>query len=171
MTDTKAGEQRTCMSVACRGIVIVDWTSACGSETVELLCGHCRECDRLQVYDERRKVSGKTGELAEEVDLSTCRVCECGVHYPNGMEPTGICHPCEIGELSARVAQLEAELKEVKADAERFRWLEENGVGIQHGCAVSLVVPVGRTSGGEMVSALVHDENLRDAIDAARREP
>lgn len=119
MTDTKAGEQRTCMSVACRGIVIVDWTSACGSETVELLCGHCRECDRLQVYDERRKVSGKTGELAEEVDLSTCRVCECGVHYPNGMEPTGICHPCEIGELSARVAQLEAELKEAKADAGR----------------------------------------------------
>lgn len=123
MTDTKAGEQRTCMSVACRGIVIVDWTSACGSETVELLCGHCRECDRLQVYDERRKVSGKTGELAEEVDLSTCRVCECGVHYPNGMEPTGICHPCEIGELSARVAQLEAELKEAKADAERDRTL------------------------------------------------
>ncbi len=170
MTDTKAGEQRTCMSVACRGIVIVDWTSACGSETVELLCGHCRECDRLQVYDERRKVSGKTGELAEEVDLSTCRVCECGLHYPNGMEPTGICHPCEIGELSARVAQLEAELKEAKADAERLDYLQS----ITQGYGKGWILRDSSTGRGMRL----HETNMegaqptvRAAIDAARREP
>lgn len=73
---------------------------------------------------------------------------------------------CDAAE---RTAQLGAELAASRADAERFRWIEENGVGIEHGCAVSLVVPLGRTSGGEMLTTSVHEENLRDAVDAARK--
>lgn len=110
--------------------------------------------------------------VLDVADALTCaEAAEMGADYGKALVLSRQTLLQDREQHAARVAQLEAELKEAKADAERFRWLEENGVGIQHGNAVSLVVPVGRTSGGEMVGALVHDENLRDAIDAARREP
>src|SRR5690349_10850004 len=47
--------ERTCMTANCRGTVHADWCPASGSETVELLAAHCEVCDKLNVYDERRR--------------------------------------------------------------------------------------------------------------------
>ncbi len=124
------------------------------------------KASRAHLDAQTGRYSGGTVQCVLDVDdaLACADAAEMGADYGKALV-------LSRDQFASRVAQLKAELAEAKADAERFRWLEENGVGIQHGCAVSLVVPVGRTSGGEMVSALVHDENLRDAIDAARREP